>query len=181
MLNTVIFRINLKILIGIFMKYFKYLLPIFACSFLFSFNSLLFASINTDPIKGVLIEITDKYKEVRLGITETSIYLKFDNHILNNVNQGIYERNTLEANHFLDSEGYFVPTNYAYLEDTKVEYLLTDLKSVYLSDGIIQFEYHKKKAFGFEDITNQHETMVIRNFNTKDLKAFIEVYNTLVS
>ncbi len=179
MLNAVIFCTNIKLFIGILMKCFKFLLPIFVCLFFTTSNSFLFASITTDPI--VLIEITDKYKEVRLGITETSIYLKFDKKILEYVNQEILDRNTVEANHFLDSEGFFVPNESAFLEDTKIEYLLTDIKSVYLSKGMIHFKYHNKKTFGFEDITHKNGNMVIRNFSINDLKAFIQYYNTLSS
>ncbi len=175
----IFFCTNIKFLIGILMKYFKFLLPILICTFFTSSHSFLFASINTDPI--VLIEITDKYKEVRLGITETSIYLKFDKKILEYVNQDILYRNTLEANHFLDSEGFFVPHNSAFLEDTKIEYLLTDIKAIYLSNGILQFKYHNKKTFVFEDITHKNGNMVIRNFSINDLKLFIQCYNTLTS
>ncbi len=160
------------------MRFFKYLFPIFIALFVVSGSH---ASIYTDPINETLLEITDKYKEVRLGITETTIYLKFDRKILEYVNREIYDRNTLEENHFLDSEGFFVPSNSAYLEDTKIEYLLTDIKKIYMKNGVISFKYRNKKSFGFEDINNTYGKKVIGNFDKGDLEKLIALFNKLTA
>ena len=160
------------------MRFFKYLFPV-----LITISSLSAgqASIYTDPINETLLEITDKYKEVRLGITKTTIYLKFDRKILEYVNQEIFDRNTLEENHFLDSEGFFVPSKSAYLDDTKIEYLLTDIKNIYMKNGVISFKYRNKKPFGFEDITNTYGIKVLGNFNKGDLEKIIALFNKLTT
>lgn len=64
----------------------------------------------SDPIneKPAVFEIEDKYNEVKLCLTKTSVYMLMKSSVKNNMNQEIAHRHSVEASQFIDSQGHFL-------------------------------------------------------------------------
>lgn len=128
-----------------------------------------------------ILEITDKYNEVTLGITSNSVYLKFDKNVKDYVNQELIEEHNLQANQFIDSEGFFVPGSMILLKENKLEYLFSEIETVLFHQGKLTFKYIGKKEFVFEDILNTDGNQALKNFYLEDLEQFYHTYKGLVS
>lgn len=128
-----------------------------------------------------ILEITDKYNEVTLGITSNSVYLKFDKNVKDYVNQELIEEHNLQANQFIDSEGFFVPGSMILLKENKLEYLFSEIETILFHQGKLTFKYVDKKEFVFEDILNTDGNQALKNFYLEDLEQFYHTYKGLVS
>lgn len=131
--------------------------------------------------KTIIFEINDKYNEVTLALTSNSIYIEFDKSVKDYVNQELIEEHNLQANQFIDSEGFFVPGSMILLKENKLEYLFSELETVLFHQGKLTFKYIDKKEFVFEDILNTDGNQALKNFYLEDLEEFFHTYKGLVS
>ncbi len=150
------------------------------CIFLFSGFSVLKAEINKpDNDKPTLLQIEDKYNEVKLCLTKTSIYMQIKPSVKNYINQEIVNRHSVEANQFIDSQGHFLLGEVVLLDSDKIEYSFDNLENVSFENGKLSFDYHKESAFTFEDILGTRGNPALENFFVEDLEKFYLNYKKL--
>lgn len=127
----------------------------------------------------IVFEISDKYSEVRLGLTETSIYMIFSEGIRTLANNEIINQSNIDAHYFEDSEGNFINGETPLLTSNRIEFFYDDIKSISFVNGKINFEYKKNNNLKFEDIYSYKGTKVINNFYIEDLELFINTYRKM--
>lgn len=161
------------------MRFLKY-------SFLFIF--ILFLSINLfadeiDPVddKPTVFKIEDKYNEVRLGLTKTSIYMQINSSVKDYINQEIVQRHSIEASRFIDSQGHFLLGDVVLLSSDKVEYSFDDIEDVIFENGQLTFTYSSTKSFVFSDILGTDGNPALENFYVEDLEKFYLNYKKITS
>lgn len=148
---------------------------------LFVNTSLSAEEVITGEEKPSILEIEDKYSEVKLCLTKSSIYMQFKNSVKEYTNQEIEHRFAIEANQFLDTQGHFLLGSVTFLESDKLEYSLDDIKDVTFENGKLSFSYHNQKSFIFSDILNTDGTQALNNFYIEDLEKFFLSYSKLTS
>lgn len=129
--------------------------------------------------KEVLLEITDRYKEVKLGITNSTVYMVIDERIRSQVNvelQNIYNK---EFEDFNDSEGNFIPTEHIYLQSNIIEISFDSISKVEFNNGALSFDYSSNIRFPFENIISQNGHRAIDNFYVEDLELFFQAFQNL--
>ncbi len=125
----------------------------------------------------IIFEITDKYNEVRLGITENSIYMVVSEDVREIVNKNFQNQSIIEANNFEDSEGNFISGYTSYLANNKIEYNHDEIIEVKFLNGKLSFDYLNTPEVSFEDIFSTNGTKALNNFYVEDLEAFILAYH----
>lgn len=125
-----------------------------------------------EPEKDAILEITDRYKEVKFGITETSIYMVIDERIRTLVNNELQHQYEKDLEIFNDSEGNFIPGVHSYLHSNIVEISLSDIKGVDFDNGSLRFSYASSVSIFIEDVVSLSGTKAIDNFFIEDLELF---------
>lgn len=124
-----------------------------------------------------ILEITDKFNEVRLGITNNSIYMTFSENVRSIANKSLQTKYEVDSENFEDSEGNFIVGSTSYLESNRLEYNLDDIEYINFKNGRLSFHYKNKSNIGFEDIYSYSGTRALNNFYVEDLEAFIFTFN----
>lgn len=142
--------------------------------FLFSNSVLAFtfednAPEKTDPV----LEITDRFNEVKMGLTENSVYMIFSEKARSVANKNFQTQYEVDSQKFEDSEGNFIVGSAYFLETNKIEYQLDDISGINFTNGKLSFIYKSKSEIGFEDIYSYNGTRALNNFYVEDLEAFI--------
>lgn len=120
-----------------------------------------------------VLEIADKFNEVRLGITTNSIYMTFSENARLIANLSFQNKYEVDHQNFEDSEGNFIVGSVSYLESNRLEYNFDDIKNINFKNGKLSFQYKNKSNIGFEDIYSYSGTKALDNFYVEDLEAFI--------
>ena len=103
------------------MRFFKYS---FIIIFFIAFSSTIIAG-SADPSiddKPTIFQIEDKYNEVKLCLTKSSIYMQINSSVKDYINQEIVQRHSIEASQFIDSQGHFLLGDMVLLSSEKIEY-----------------------------------------------------------
>ena len=135
----------------------------------FAFTVKADAPEKSDPI----LEITDRFNEVKMGLTENSVYMIFSENARSVVNKNFQNQYEADNQKFEDSEGNFIVGPAHFLETNKIEYQIVDISGISFTNGKLSFEYKRKADIGFEDIFSFDGTRVLNNFYVEDLEAFI--------
>ena len=145
-------------------------------------NTLLASDFNDyTPESGKpIIEITDKFNEVRLGITNNSIYMTFSENARSLANKSLQTKYEVNSQYFEDSEGNFIVGSTSYLESNRLELSLENIQNINFKNGKLSFQYKNKSTLGFEDIYSYNGTKALNNFYVEDLEAFIFTFNESV-
>lgn len=162
------------------MKKFATRFSMLVCLLMFT-NVSIWANETPEDKEKTIIEIRDKYNEIRLGLTKKVIYLKFDSALKDFMNEEISASYNLLTNQFIDSEGYFMPGEITLLKENKLVYHLSDIENIDFNKGKIIFHYKRTKDFIFEDILNTDGNPALQNFYLEDLERFYLAYRNLVS
>jgi hypothetical protein len=137
----------------------------------------------TDPVdeKPALFEIEDKYSEVKLCLTKTSVYMKMKSTVKDYMNQELVQRHSLEASQFIDSQGHFLLGEVILLSSQKLEYSFDDIESISFENGELIFTYNDTQSFVFSDILGTDGNPALQNFYVEDLEKFFLNYKKLTS
>lgn len=125
-----------------------------------------------------IFQIVDKYNEVKLSLTESSIFMHVKSSVKEYTNYEIEQRHHIEASRFIDSQGHFLLGELVLLNSERIEYNLEDVE-LNFKDGKLIFKYHRTKSITFEEILNTNGTPAIQNFDPEDLEQFYMVYKKL--
>lgn len=120
--------------------------------------------------KETIIEITDRYKEVKLGLTESTIYMVIDERIRSLVNMELQNQYEKDLQDFEDSEGNFVPGSYSFLSSNIIEIPLSDIKNLQFKNGTLRINYSGNVPFQLEDVTSLNGNKALDNFYIEDLE-----------
>lgn len=153
---------------------------IFVC--IITFSSTLLAD-GTDPVndKPAFFEIKDKYNEVKLCLTKTSVYMVLNSSVKDYMNQEIVHRHSIEASQFIDSQGHFLLGDVILLSSEKLEYSFDDISGISFENGELLFSYNKVQSFVFSDILGTDGNPALQNFFVEDLEKFYLNYKKIVS
>lgn len=134
---------------------------------------------NTAPdSKKTLFEITDKFNEVKFGVTESTVYMVFSERVKDIANKTFVHQHQLDLYAFEDSDGNFINGNLANLESNRIEFRKEDISEIIFRNGKLNFVYQSKPKIGFEDIYSQYGTKVIENFYVEDLEKLILIFSS---
>lgn len=162
------------------MQFFKYS---FILIFFLAFSGAIIAE-NAYPISGdkpTIFQIEDKYNEVKLCLTKSSIYMQIKSSVKDYINQEIVQRHSIEASQFIDSQGHFLLGDMVLLSSEKIEYSFDDIEDITFEDGVISFTYNKDKSFTFSDILSTDGNPALQNFYVEDLEKFYMNYKKITS
>tara|TARA_R110000868_G_scaffold304437_23_gene565438 strand:- start:1483 stop:1983 length:501 start_codon:yes stop_codon:yes gene_type:complete len=152
-------------------------------SFFTLFLSIAFShtaySNSTPGAKKILFEITDRYNEVKLGITESTVYMIFSEQVRDIANRNFISLHNIDSHTFLDSDGNFITGNVNYLESNKIEFNKSEISEINFNNGKLNFGYKSNPKIGFEDIYSYNGTKVIENFYIEDVEEFILTFSTI--
>ncbi|MBO6621328.1 MAG: hypothetical protein JJ892_02125 [Balneola sp.] len=153
---------------------------IFVC--IITFSSTLLAD-STDPVndKPAFFEIKDKYNEVKLCLTKTSVYMVMNSSVKEYMNQEIVHRHSIEASQFIDSQGHFLLGDVILLSSEKLEYSFDDINGIIFENGELLFNYNQVQSFVFSDILGTDGNPALQNFYVEDLEKFYLNYKKIVS
>ena len=160
--------------------------PLFRSSYLIIFITLVFTShlsafSKNDKGDETLIEITDKYNQVRLGLTNHSVYMILDEKVLDNFNTKLSTSYKNEMEFFYDSDGNFIPSNHTYLQTEKISIKLKYISQVNFSNGKLDFTYSKSQDLYFEDVVTPNGSYALENFFVEDLERFYLAFSQITS
>jgi hypothetical protein len=151
--------------------------------FVFGISSATYAE-KEFPINGekpALFQIKDKFNEVKLCLTKTSVYMQINSSVKDYINQEIVQRHSIEASQFIDSQGHFLLGDMVLLSTDKIEYSFDDIEEIEFEDGILSFHYKNSKSFTFSDILSTDGSPALQNFYVEDLEKFYLNYKKLTS
>ena len=149
------------------MKNSRQLCLLFAAIFIGT-SSLAAYNLNDNTI----LEITDKYHKVRLGISNTSVYMILDKSSQQLVNSVLHIEHDTEMDYFEDSNANFIPNNYYQLTGNTIEIPLTQIENVIFRNGKLDFKYKSPQSIEFEDVRTEFGTFALSNFYIEDLELF---------
>lgn len=132
---------------------------------------------STPDSKKIIFEITDKFSEVKFGITESTIYMVFSERVKDIANKTFGYQHQLDMQAFEDSEGNFINGNLTSLESNRIEFNINDIAEISFKNGKLNFVYQSKPKIGFEDIYSYNGTKAIENFYVEDLEKFILTFS----
>lgn len=135
----------------------------------------------TDADPEVLIEFYDKYNEVKLGLTENSVFMEFTTQLREQMNRELAEKHNNDIESFVDSGGEFIIGHPVTLRSNTLRYTLDDIESIEFDRGKLTFEYLRKSDIGFEDIISSNGIKALSNFYVEDLEEFILTYRRLMN
>lgn len=118
----------------------------------------------------ILFEITDKYNEVKIGFTESTIYMVFSERVKDFANNtfGTQYQENLQA--FEDSDGNFINGSLNKLESNRIEFQINEISEINFRNGKLNFIYETKPKIGFEDIYSINGAKALENFYIEDLE-----------
>tara|TARA_R110002124_G_scaffold252177_4_gene417450 strand:+ start:18033 stop:18521 length:489 start_codon:yes stop_codon:yes gene_type:complete len=162
------------------MRFLKYS---FILIFFFAYGEVLYAEneIPSNDEKPTLFQIEDKYHEVKLSLTKSSVYMQVKSSVKDYINQEIVQRHNIEASQFIDSQGHFLLGDIVLLNSDKIEYSFDDIDDVTFEDGVLTFSYNNVKSFTFSDILGTDGNPALDNFYVEDLEKFYLNYKKLAS
>jgi len=128
-----------------------------------------------------VFQIEDKYSEVKLGLTKSSVYMLIKSSVKDYINQELVQRHSIEASRFIDSQGHFLLGEIVLLNSDKVEYSFSDIEEVSFEDGKLTFTYSNTKSFVFSDILGTDGNPALNNFYVEDLEKFYQNFKKLTS
>lgn len=134
----------------------------------------------TPPEDEILIAFYDKYQEVRIGLTDHSVFMELDPQTLDLNNRNFQDLHRNELDSFMDSGGEFILGEKIVLQSNVIEYELTDLSGIYFKNGKLTFEYLHKKDLIFEDIISVYGNKVLDNFYIEDLEKLAQTYRNSI-
>ena len=135
------------------------------------FTSTSFASNNEID---TILEITDRYKEVKLGVTESSIYMVIDEKIRSRVNMELQNQYEKDLRDFDDTEGNFVPGSYSFLSSNIIEISFSDIDKIEFSNGTLRINYSRSVPVHFEDVISVNGNKALDNFYIEDLELLYQ-------
>lgn len=138
--------------------------------------STLPAIASAPPDDEVLIAFYDKYNEVRIGLTDHSVFMELDPQTLDLNNRNFQDLHRNELDSFVDSGGEFILGEKIVLQSNVIEYELNDLSDIIFKNGKISFIYLQKKDLVFEDILSVYGNKVLDNFYVEDLERLVLRY-----
>lgn len=113
-----------------------------------------------------------------MGLSDSTVYMELSQKMLNQANDDLAgEKNP--DNDWTEEFTNFVKSHVRELINSKIEYRLSDIKSISYDDGMV-FKYKHKHLFSFEQVINK-DSPALKNFSKKDAKAFIAHFNALKS
>ena len=127
-------------------------------------------------IQNPILEISDKNKEIRFGITETKIYMVISDTYRDYANQQFQEKYRRDIDSFTDSNGSFIVSEAAYLETNTIEFDLDEIESVQFEDGKLHFIYRSRSEIGFEEILSLNGLNTLNSFAAEDLELFANTF-----
>lgn len=143
------------------------------------FSSSAFAYTPPESNQKILFEISDKYHEVQLGITESTVYMVFSDDLREIANKYFLDQYKKDVESFADSEGNFIMSDVTYLESNRIEYDFEDIKKLNFENGVLSFDYSTQKKVKFEDIFSYNGTKALNNFYIEDLELFAIKFSKL--
>ena len=120
-----------------------------------------------------VLEIKDKFNEVRMGLTESSVYMIFSERARSIANKNFQDQYEVDTQKFEDSEGNFIVGSAFFLETNRIEYQMDDISGINFTNGKLTFIYKNKSDICFEDIYSYDGTRALNNFYVEDLEDFI--------
>ena len=153
-----------------------YLLIILA----FAFSSNVFASFDTSHDE-VIFEIIDKYEQVRLGITNQTIYMILSENVVENFNLKMSHNYKNEMILFEETGGNFIPSNHSYLSGNKVSIPIDEISGIAFKNGKIDFSYSTYQDIYFEEIISTNGEHALQNFYVEDLERFYQEFSKFKS
>jgi len=133
----------------------------------------------SDPDQDKIIEISDKYSEVKLGLTSSSVYMVISEEIRSKINKNLKERFSKITDSFVDSHGTFIIGDFQPLTSSRIEYNLEDIREITYKNGTINFEYKYHQEVKFEDVIALNGNRALSNFEKSDLINFIKHYKNI--
>lgn len=127
-----------------------------------------------------ILEISDKYSEVRLGLTDSKVYMIFSNTIKDLANKSFESQSLIDTNSFKDSEGNFILPEYPILKSNRIEFSFDEIESISFNNGKLSFKYSDQPQISFEDILSYNGVEVLRNFYVEDLENFALLFRKYV-
>lgn len=127
----------------------------------------------------ILFEITDKYDQVRLGITENSIYMSFSEHVRDTINSELLNQYKRDMQFFADSGGNFAPSSHSYLTTNTVEISFDQITSLEFKNGRLEFGYSTLPEILFEEVLTKNGHKALNSFFLEDLEDFFLTFNKL--
>lgn len=124
-----------------------------------------------------ILEITDRYKEVKLGLTTSSVYMVIDEKTRSYINNELQNQYNKDLEDFNDSEGNFIPSEHTFLQSNVIEIAFDDFDEIKFINGSLKFNYSKNVSFHFENIVSTNGNKALDNFYLEDLELF---YRTLL-
>lgn len=120
----------------------------------------------------VILEISDKNDQIRLGITNSSVYMIIDDDLVYKMNQTIAYLNNRESMFFEDSAGNFIPYTYHPLTSNVIEIPLEEIDNINFNKGKLSFSYNAVQDIPLEDVIFPNGTAALDNFFVEDLEQF---------
>lgn len=134
---------------------------------------------NTAPdTDDIIIEISDKFNEVKIGITETYVYMVFSESIREIANQTFVSQYEIDSQAFEDSDGNFITGNLVSLSSNRIEISRDEISEITFRNGKLHFSYVHKPTVSFEDIYSYKGTKALENFYVEDLEKLILAYSS---
>ena len=120
----------------------------------------------------VILEISDKYEKIRLGITDSNVYMVLDESLMPSVNALITSQNTAQKNSYLDSRGIFIPGYTPILTSNVIRIPISEIACITFDKGKLDFHYNTTPTFDLESILVSGGQPALDNFFIEDLEKF---------
>lgn len=124
-----------------------------------------------------IFEISDKYDEVKLGMTDRTVYMIFTDGAREMVNREFEEEYKIASQAFFDSEGNFIIGEALSLNSNFLSVPITDIEYIEFKNGKLLFHYSSQTKIGFEDVKTHQGVDALDNFYVEDLEHFILMFN----
>ncbi|GAB5408929.1 MAG: hypothetical protein BalsKO_12940 [Balneolaceae bacterium] len=144
--------------------------------FVLSISSPVYSNIVLNSGK-IIFEISDKFNEVKFGVTENTVYMVFSEKVKEFANLTFGYQHQADLHAFEDSGGNFISGTINNLESNRIEFQKEDISEINFRNGKLNFVYKSKPKIGFEDIYSSNGTKVIENFYVEDLEEFILTFS----
>ncbi len=116
--------------------------------------------------------------KIILGINDSTVYMQLSKEMLNQANKDLSENKNRSNDDWAGEFSNFVKSHVRELINRKLEYNLSDIKSVTYDDGGLVFDYNHKHLFSFERIIDEDKP-ALKCFEKQEAEAFIAHFNAL--
>ena len=117
-------------------------------------------------------------EKVVLGINDSTVYMQLSKEMLDHLNNDLSSDTNSNKDDWAGEFSNFVKSHVRELINRKLEYNLSDIKSVTYDDGGLVFDYNHKHLFSFERIIDEDKP-ALKSFKKQDAEAFIEHFNAI--